>query len=1030
MLNYKLRLKPDQVSQETLKWTERYASPDLSFVSGVTDTSYNLGTFKSLSVESKAGGGSDIVHVISKDVRRTGYVIVSGKTYEVKQDTAVNFVVGSSVTYNYVELNGKYYYSTGSPISFTIDNWLGLNPGKQLGEWTVKVSATTEDGKSLIRLDTLYWIEGDTVTIDGEDYYIDREEKDLGLRYYPGGEKLKSEQVTDCELVEITLFDPYKDVTEFMLMKVPDKEVRFDSVGFCDYFFFVLYKNTYCHVVPSGDTYACLIPNILLDSANTSGYSATTVYMHEEDMGGENKVVSGDIITLRDTFSFVQIKNETIQVDHTVLSSNGGSRLIVYLTNDAIVKNLNPGNRILFKDNEMDLFFEVHDPDTDGPVTDDKEFILFDGSKYYIEKNICDKAVMCDFEYDIEYPNGKEVDKDCLVVVEGERIKMKIIQDNNAYKVSPYPNVVLSSTSSTGNNVVSSTTYEIKSYDGVIIGGKKYLVHEETVDEGGTSTVYQRYVVYDHGNDYSMIVDEIIGSSAVVCYPDIHTPGFSDTFIKNWEGLVMTSVVYGADNMSLYVPNTIFGVREITPQLAVTNLMAVNTDNTLYVPKSSDEYYSITDDLLIYVNNRYINVPLILDFNSGGNPLQSDVVENEFYQAERDKVINKIVDMERDVYIPKVLKDGVYAGSESDFRDISEIQINLHFRTRDENWKVQEDAKMGWDLQSSAKTNWFITDYYPYKDILEDSNDGRKPLLDTASELMGLLYFENGDIYYQKSRVANTFIRLSFYDSIDPQSQSLLHTSTVFMDEHMLFKKYVDNSKKGVRQYLGVSDKEIDDYNAVVTNRIVVNGEPLDEDYKHDKPKEEPTPPTKKVLSAVTLDDEHRLSSRFTIKNKYATDTSSEGFYLYIFKEYSPNLKPKPIYMKVEFNHAGIGHTIPFMRPMIFSGGTNDEVWYPKSGITLSNTGDVKTLKEGIRLQDFYSQIYIPLYAVFDYKNREYAYVFDDRYVKVDDNGVAQLNLFEVKIKDESDKPEAEPTDIEKKRLYKIDRNQQFPEIP
>ena len=129
------------------------------------------------------------------------------------------------------------------------------------------------------------------------------------------------------------------------------------------------------------------------------------------------------------------------------------------------------------------------------------------------------------------------------------------------------------------------------------------------------------------------------------------------------------------------------------------------------------------------------------------------------------------------------------------------------------------------------------------------------------------------------------------------------------------------------------------------------------------------------------------------------------------------------MFLKVEFNHAGIGHTIPFMKPMIFSGETGDSVWCPKSGITLSDSGDVEKLKEGIRLSDFYSDIYIPLYAVFDFKNKEYAYVFDNRYVKVDDNGVAVLNLFEVKIKDESEAPESGTVEEPK---HVIDINSQF----
>jgi hypothetical protein len=43
----------------------------------------------------------------------------------------------------------------------------------------------------------------------------------------------------------------------------------------------------------------------------------------------------------------------------------------------------------------------------------------------------------------------------------------------------------------------------------------------------------------------------------------------------------------------------------------------------------------------------------------------------------------------------------------------------------------------------------------------------------------------------------------------------------------------------------------------------------------------------------------------------------------------------------------------------------------------------------------------VPLYAVYDFKNKEYAYVFDNRYVSMD-NGIVNLNLFEMKIMEET----------------------------
>ena len=113
--------------------------------------------------------------------------------------------------------------------------------------------------------------------------------------------------------------------------------------------------------------------------------------------------------------------------------------------------------------------------------------------------------------------------------------------------------------------------------------------------------------------------------------------------------------------------------------------------------------------------------------------------------------------------------------------------------------------------------------------------------------------------------------------------------------------------------------------------------------------------------------------------------------------------------MKVEFNHAGIGKTIPFIVPMTWVRMTNSEEVYPYRKLTLSantigtNESDLEELKRGVPLSWVYAQSYIPLYAVYDFKNKEYAYTFDDRYVTIDDNGNVILNLFEIKIMNDTE---------------------------
>lgn len=48
MLKYEVKLGKDNFKQRELEWSEKYLAPNLSFISGVTDTAYHLEKFKAL----------------------------------------------------------------------------------------------------------------------------------------------------------------------------------------------------------------------------------------------------------------------------------------------------------------------------------------------------------------------------------------------------------------------------------------------------------------------------------------------------------------------------------------------------------------------------------------------------------------------------------------------------------------------------------------------------------------------------------------------------------------------------------------------------------------------------------------------------------------------------------------------------------------------------------------------------------------------------------------------------------------------
>ena len=76
-------------------------------------------------------------------------------------------------------------------------------------------------------------------------------------------------------------------------------------------------------------------------------------------------------------------------------------------------------------------------------------------------------------------------------------------------------------------------------------------------------------------------------------------------------------------------------------------------------------YDDILDSLRIYLNNGYATFRLPMTLQGGENPLQEDVTENEFFLAEKERAVNKIVDMEKDVYTPKTLvrESGTFEGA-------------------------------------------------------------------------------------------------------------------------------------------------------------------------------------------------------------------------------------------------------------------------------------------------------------------------------------------------------------------------------
>lgn len=226
----------------------------------------------------------------------------------------------------------------------------------------------------------------------------------------------------------------------------------------------------------------------------------------------------------------------------------------------------------------------------------------------------------------------------------------------------------------------------------------------------------------------------------------------------------------------------------------------------------------------------------------------------------------------------------------------------------------------------------------------------RASMTEYQSDLLSFLGFINDDIKYQKSKLKKSFLRISFYDSDNIGNQNLLHTSTIFLDSGDLFAKYIKNInteeeyKKGSDiydkfEYANMSDND--------QNSCIPNGEPtavigssfsnvISTSYDKSGVRVNREPMRKQAVTTADLGDDIdelerlRLSSQFVVTDKFSSKRSSEGFYFYTYKTNDIGVYPNEIYMRVDFNHAGYGRTIPFMMPYVTENELKDSKYTKK----------------------------------------------------------------------------------------------------
>ena len=411
-------------------------------------------------------------------------------------------------------------------------------------------------------------------------------------------------------------------------------------------------------------------------------------------------------------------------------------------------------------------------------------------------------------------------------------------------------------------------------------------------------------------------------------------------------------------------------------------------------------------------------IPLSQKFST--DLLQDELINHDFVNEERRKAINRITDMEKDIYYPVIWDSS--DNTNVVIGEVYNIEFNLHFRKHEgDNWLVNPTSYWnGVNDNADFYTNGFFNDAYKIPVEGTETEIEYKVEREKQSDLLTYLGFTNNDVKYQKNKLKKSFLRLMFFDSMSPTNQNLLAYYTVFMDSGGYFNKFVKNVElEGY--YKAPSDGSELTENLKDLVGLRVDREPTIDERGED-------------VQESTV-DEVRLGTRFIISDKYSSDASSEGFYLYLWKDNFEGTLPQDIYMKVEFNHAGYGRTIPFMMPF-----WDNKKWSDKEGIKTfeeiladwkiyrlkTNNKIRKTVEEYNKLDDNEKALYELVYEgdgpygiqqylkysyihfkyCYDKATKRHVYYLDDEFYGTDPskggvhftNNKITLNLYEARI--------------------------------
>ena len=576
---------------------------------------------------------------------------------------------------------------------------------------------------------------------------------------------------------------------------------------------------------------------------------------------------------------------------------------------------------------------------------------------------------------------------------------------------------------STGDTVEyrSSPPLPVEECDGVLVGTQKLPISKHYVvstDYTGTTAsdsviddTYYKCVFVTTPLEYNFKVINTVGSNRILCVPDVNPAIYSPSGVTDLSSEII-SAIQDNDNFLVLKRSNSFGVTDLYYDTWANDAyqMSVITKGT-----SVYELADVKNNIRLFTKSSSYTIPLTLSSNTSYKLAYEDLIVNQYYNDEVTKAVNPLVDMEKDMYTPVILRSGTY-------QHVDSMIFNLHFRTRDmETWKIIEDRGRFDGVEQSANfqyCNYFVTDYYPYNKYIEEKKSDEHKLwsLFKTSDLLGFLYFTTDDVKTKREKLSKSFLRLTFFDSMNPENQNMLGTSTLHFDCDRYFDTLYQPSDK-YHYELTAKSQNADRQQGSSTGSTAdaidwdVNNPPTVLTECFEKTNDSSIPATAQLHLGFT--DNTRLDSSIIVNDSPQQSKASEGYYTYILKEFAdqngldkPKIEgdttsfpTKDIYMKVEFFHAGLGLKIPMILPTYWNGEGNNKGYYP-----ITNWTDrLDDFKKGYDLDSVLQRMYIPLTIQYSPSLKKYVYYFQNGYpgygsAIVSGNNLT-FNLFELKIK-------------------------------